>query len=184
MKYLKYLFLFFVLILFYPLYITFLNPISPKKSINHELKQSNFKTDLLVDYSSPQKKDRLIFGLEEDGALVPYGKYWRTGANFCTDFYTSSNILFNGSKLEAGKYFLYTIPKENSWDVVLNSDHGRFGFFNPNKENDVLITTVPSYNLGKVLEEFTIDFIEKNKSIYMRLRWDNVGISILINQLI
>tara|TARA_Y100001980_G_C14472430_1_gene252327 strand:- start:134 stop:688 length:555 start_codon:yes stop_codon:yes gene_type:complete len=183
-KYLKYFFLFFVIILFYPLYITFLNPISPRKSINYELIQNNFKTFLLVDYSSPQKKDRLIFGSKEDGALVPYGKYWRTGANFCTDFYTSSNILFNGSRLEAGKYFLYTIPKENSWDVVLNSDHGRFGFFNPNKENDVLITTVPSYNLNEVLEEFTIDFIEKNENIYLRLRWDNLGISILINQLI
>ena len=181
MKYLKYFFLFFVLILFYPLYITFLNPISPKKSVNYELIQSNVKTDLLVDYSSPQKKDRLIFGSKEDGALVPYGEYWRTGANFCTDFYTSSSISFNGSSLEAGKYFLYTIPKENSWDVVLNSDHGRFGFFNPNKENDVLITTVPSYNLDEVLEEFTIDFIEKNENIYLRLRWDNVGISILIN---
>ena len=184
MKYLKYFFLFFVLILFYPLYITFLNPISPKKSINYELIQNNFKTDLLVDYSSPQKKNRLIFGSKKDGALVPYGKYWRTDANFSTDFYTSSNILFNGSRLEAGKYFLYTIPNENSWDVVLNSDHGRFGFFNPNKENDVLITTVPSYNLDEVLEEFNIDFIEKNESIYLRLRWDNLGISILINQLI
>ena len=181
MRYLKYLFLLLVIILIYPLYITFLNPISPKRSINYELIQNNDKTDLSVDYSSPQKKDRLIFGSEENGALVPYGKYWRTGANFCTDFYTSSSILFNGSKLEDGKYFLYTIPKENSWDVVLNSDNGRFGFFNPNRENDVLITTVPSYDLGEILEEFTIDFIEENESIYLRLRWDNVGISILIN---
>ena len=54
-------------------------------------------------------------------------------------------------------------------------------FFDPNRENDVLITTVPSYDLGEVLEEFTIDFIEENESIYLRLRWDNVGISILIN---
>ena len=181
MKYLKYLFLLLVIILIYPLYITFLNPISPKKSINYELIQGNVKTDLLVDYSSPQKKDRLIFGSKEDGALVPNGIYWRTGANFCTDFYTSSSISFNGSSLDSGKYFLYTIPNENTWDVVLNSDHGWFGFFNPNRENDVLITTVPSYNLGEELEEFTIDFIEENDSIYLRLRWDNVGISILIN---
>ena len=45
----------------------------------------------------------------------------------------------------------------------------------------MLITTVPSYDLGEILEEFTIDFIEENESIYLRLRWDNVGISILIN---
>ena len=30
-----------------------------------------------VDYSSPGKKDREIFG-----ALVPFGQVWRTGANY------------------------------------------------------------------------------------------------------
>ena len=45
MRFIKYLFLLLVIILIYPLYITFLNPISPKRSINYELIQNNKKTD-------------------------------------------------------------------------------------------------------------------------------------------
>jgi hypothetical protein len=39
---------------------------------------------LKVSYSSPSKKGRLIFGREQDNALLPYGKVWRTGANEAT----------------------------------------------------------------------------------------------------
>ena len=184
MKYIKYLFFLIVIMLSYPLYITFLNPISPKSTINYNNTLNNKEVSLQVDYSRPQKKGRLIFGSEEEGALVPYNKYWRTGANFCTDFYTSSEILFNGNKLDSGKYFLYTFPNEDTWDVVLNSEHGRFGFFNPNRDNDILITSVPSYLIDDNLEQFTIDFQKKAETLdtlYLRLRWDNISVEIPIN---
>ena len=125
MKYIKYIPIVFVILLCYPLYITFLNPISPKSTINYDFDKNDKSISLQVDYSRPYKNGRLIFGTEEEGALVPYNNYWRTGANFCTDFYNSSEILFNGNKLDSGKYFLYTFPNENSWDIILNSDHGR-----------------------------------------------------------
>ena len=184
MKYIKYLFFLLVIMLSYPLYITFLNPISPKSTINYNNTLNNKEVSLQVDYSRPQKKGRLIFGTEEEGALVPYNKYWRTGANFCTDLYTSSEILFNGNKLDSGKYFLYTFPNEDTWDVVLNSEYGRFGFFNPNRDNDVLITSVPSYLIDDNLELLTIDFQQKaetSDTLYLRLRWDNISVEIPIN---
>ncbi len=40
--------------------------------------------DIEVNYSRPSKKKRFIFGREQDKALVPYGKVWRTGANEAT----------------------------------------------------------------------------------------------------
>ena len=33
--------------------------------------------DIKVVYCQPSKRARLIFGEEKDGALQPYGKYWR-----------------------------------------------------------------------------------------------------------
>ena len=93
-------------------------------------------------------------------------------------------ISFNGNKLDSGKYFLYTFPNEGTWDVVLNSEHGRFGFFNPNRDNDVLITSVPSYLIDDNLEQFTIDFQKKaetSDTLYLRLRWDNISVEIPIN---
>ena len=81
----------------YAIYIL-VNPVSPKDTVVYNSDDANFE----VVYSRPYKKDRLIFGSEEDGALVPFGKYWRTGANAATTFETSSDILFNGVKLKAG----------------------------------------------------------------------------------
>ncbi len=181
MKYVKYLLFFFVILFSYPLYITFLNPISPKSTINYSFDKNNKSIFLQVDYSRPYKKGRLIFGTEEENALVPYNKYWRTGANFCTDFYNSSEILFNGNKLDSGKYFLYTFPNENSWDIILNSEYGRFGFFNPNREKDILITSVTPILIDDDIEQFSIDFEEKNESILLRLRWAKTSVSIPIN---
>ena len=181
MKHIKYLLFFFVILFSYPLYITFLNPISPKSTINYSFDKNNKSISLQVDYSRPYKKGRLIFGTEEENALVPYNKYWRTGANFCTDFYNSSEILFNGNKLDSGKYFLYTFPNENSWDIILNSEYGRFGFFNPNREKDILITSVTPILIDDDIEQFSIDFEEKNESILLRLRWAKTSVSIPIN---
>ena len=75
-----------VLVLAFIGYVAYmiLNPVSPKETISY----SSEISDLEVVYSRPYKKDRLIFGSEEDGALVPFGKYWRTGANACL-LYTS-----------------------------------------------------------------------------------------------
>ena len=181
MKYIKYIPVVFVVLLFYPLYITFLNPISPKSTINYNFDKNDKSISLQVDYSRPYKKGRVIFGTEEEGALVPYNNYWRTGANFCTDFYNSSEILFNGNKLDSGKYFLYTFPNKNSWDIILNSDHGRFGFFNPDRENDVLITSVTPISIDEDFEQFEIDFEKIDKNIFLRLRWEKTSVSIPIN---
>ena len=181
MKYIKYIPIVFVILLCYPLYITFLNPISPKSTINYDFDKNDKSISLQVDYSRPYKNGRLIFGTEEEGALVPYNNYWRTGANFCTDFYNSSEILFNGNKLDSGKYFLYTFPNENSWDIILNSDHGRFGFFNPNRENDVLITSATPISIDEDFEQFKIDFEKIDENIFLRLRWEKTSVSIPIN---
>ena len=47
-----------------------------------------------VLYSRPYKKGRLLFGEAKDGALVPYGQYWRLGANESTEITFPINTLF------------------------------------------------------------------------------------------
>lgn len=56
---------------------------SPEKSATY----SKHGMNLSVQYSSPFKKDRVIFG-----ELVPYNTVWRTGANEPTTFSTNTNI--------------------------------------------------------------------------------------------
>ncbi len=158
----------------YAIYVL-VNPVSPKDTVVYNSDDANFE----VVYSRPYKKDRLIFGSEEDGALVPFGKYWRTGANAATTFETSSDILFNGVKLKAGKYALFTFPYENNWTVTLSSKSDVFfAIEQPDPKFDVLKTSVDVKSMETTLEQLTVDFLQDSSFVNMRLTWDNTSISI------
>ena len=60
------------LYLIYPIWI---NPKSPKSKEVLQMGELNIE----ILYSSPSKRERLIFGTKDQGALLPYGKYWRLG---------------------------------------------------------------------------------------------------------
>lgn len=152
-----------------------LNPESPKETVKYNASFSEIE----VVYSRPYKKGREIFG-----KLVPYGKYWRTGANAATTFESSKDILFNGQKLEGGKYRLYTVPSEKEWKVVLNSEGDTFfAVSEPDYSLDVLETTIAVEKLSSgVSEQFTIMFsdMENSSEILMGLMWDDVTVKIPI----
>ena len=166
-----------VLVLAFIGYVAYmvLYPVSPKETVSY----SSEISDLEVVYSRPYKKDRLIFGSEEEGALVPFGKYWRTGANAATTFETSSDISFNGEKLKAGKYALFTFPYQDSWTVSLNSESDVFfAISQPNTKLDVLKTSVPVRFLENQVEQFTIEFTKDSLGVNMTLAWEKTLISI------
>lgn len=168
-----------VLVLAFIGYVTYmvLNPVSPKETVSY----SSEISDLEVVYSRPYKKDRLIFGSEEDGALVPFGKYWRTGANAATTFETSSDILFNGEKLKAGKYALFTFPYEDSWTVTLSSESDVFfAIAQPDPKLDVLKTEVPVKPSENLIEQFRIEFAKDSLGVSMSLGWEKTLISITL----
>ena len=166
-----------VLVLAFVGYVTYMliNPVSPKDTVVYSSDNANFE----VVYSRPYKNDRLIFGSEENGALVPFGKYWRTGANAATTFETSSDVLFNGEELKAGKYALYTFPFENSWTVRLSSESDVFfAVSEPDRKSVVLKTEVPIEKLDKPIEQFTIKFSKDSTLVKMNLMWDRISVSI------
>ena len=167
-----------VLVLAFIGYVAYmiLNPVSPKETIIY----SSEISDLEVVYSRPYKKDRLIFGSEEDGALVPFGKYWRTGANAATTFETSNGISFNDQKLEPGKYRLYTVPGKEEWKVVLNSEGDKFfAISEPDYSKDILETFTSSKNIEET-EQFSINFSTDSTGVSMNMFWDKTVVSISI----
>ena len=152
-----------------------INPLSPKETVGYSSENTSFE----VVYSRPYKKGRLIFGSQEEGALVPFGKYWRTGANAATTFETSSEISFNGEPLKAGKYALFTFPYEDSWSVALSSESDVFfAISQPDPKLDVLQTSVDVKYLETPLEQFTIEFSKDSTYVKMSLMWDKTSVSI------
>ena len=161
----------------YLLYGTFVNPKSPRDTVT--LVQEDLTLE--VDYSQPFKKDRLIFGNSADGALVPFGTYWRLGANFATTFETNKEISFAGRSLAAGKYRVYAVPEDDHWVISLNSEFGSFGYTQPDYEKDIMSVNIASAQLMTAVEQFTIDFVEGDDSLSLRFRWDTTSVSLPIN---
>lgn len=133
--------------------------------------------ELEVFYNRPFKKDRIIFG-----ELVPYGEVWRTGANEATTFTTNQDLLVDGSLLKKGKYTLWTIPGEESWKVIFNSKMYPWGIDQDKKpsrepEFDALVIEVPTSNLERTMEQFSIYFERANDLIFMNLSWDNTKVT-------
>ena len=148
-------------------------PLSPEQKII----QNIGITDITVHYSRPSKRGRSIFG-----DLVPYGKYWRTGANRNTTIEISEDFFIDSKSIAKGKYAIFTIPGTEEWDVILYHDTDNWDV--PESVDPSKIAariTVPSTTLPLPLEVFTIsigDFTNYNFDLI--IAWDQTKISVPI----
>ena len=140
---------------------------SPEATVQY----TNSEVTIQVTYSRPSKKDRDIFG-----KLVPYGQWWRTGANEPTQIQLSRDLLFGqGQKLQAGKYSIVTIPEENEWTVIFNKRIPDWGTeYYP--ESDAIRVKATVESLPDVVELFTIDFTEDEGIPQMIIAWDKTKV--------
>lgn len=127
----------------------------PRISPASTLVQQIGLTEVRVSYSRPAARGRKIFG-----ALVPYGRIWRVGANESTKFKVSTDIRVEGNLLAAGEYALYAFPDEASWEIVFHADTSHWGdgrtAYNP--EEDVFRIVVQPKRVEEYRENFSISF--------------------------
>ena len=68
------------------------------------------------------KKNREIFG-----ALVPFNKLWRTGANKNTQITFSDDVEIGGETVKAGTYAIFAKPSLDTWEVSFYNDYSNWG---------------------------------------------------------
>ncbi len=141
---------------------------SPKKEAEGEIEGVSVK----IVYHSPSARGRTIMG-----ELVPYDKVWRTGANNATTFEIDGDISIEGETLEAGRYGLFTIPGEDSWTIVFNSNADQWGAFNYDESDDVLRVEVSPDETSDFVESFNIS-VEGNG---FRLEWENTSVFVSVS---
>lgn len=145
---------------------------SPKITTTGKIGDAN----ITITYGSPAVKGRKIWG-----ELVPFDKVWRAGANEVTQIETDKDLVVEGKKLPAGKYSLYTIPGEKTWQVIFNSQTGQWGIARSgettrNPEKDVIVVAVkPSQS---VLLEENLIYVINNKGLV--LKWENLEVPLVI----
>ncbi len=154
-------------------------PKSPKKTAEF----SDRGLDIKVSYSQPYKKGRLIFGEEKDGALQPYGKYWRLGANSATEITFSKDVNFAGKAVKAGSYRMYAVPGASTFQVSLNSELGVFlGVTEPDYSMDVVKVDLPVITTASEVEQFVINFASDSVGVNMDFVWDKIQVRVPITQ--
>ncbi|WP_416865509.1 MAG: DUF2911 domain-containing protein [Imperialibacter sp.] len=143
-----------------------------------ELTNAGVKVSLT--YSRPSVRDRVIFGTEEEGALQPYGVYWRLGANESTEVTVDSDVSINGKPLKKGTYKVYAVPGPESFEVIFNTELGNWGYSEADHELDVLSTTVPVVTDGSVTEQHTITLSPADGGVDVNVAFEKVKFTVPI----
>ncbi|MBL7856981.1 MAG: DUF2911 domain-containing protein [Cyclobacteriaceae bacterium] len=145
---------------------------------NVELTAGNLTAS--ITYNRPSVRGRLIFGTKEAGALQPYGQYWRLGANESTEITLNHDVKFNGEALKAGTYRVYAIPGPDTFEIIVNTELGKWGAFEPNHDLDILHTTVPVQKLTSSVEQYTIRMEPLETGILIIFEWSDTQFGIPI----
>jgi len=151
-------------------------PKSPKASAHI----NDGDLSISVTYCQPSKRGRLIFGEEKDGALQPYGKYWRLGANAPTEITFSKDVNFAGHSVSTGTYRMYAVPGAESFQISLNTGIGAMsGAPEPDYSLDVLKVDIPVMPTPET-EKFVINFTKEAQGINMDFVWDKILVRVPI----
>jgi hypothetical protein len=133
-------------------------------------------TGMEVEYSSPGKKDREIFG-----DLVPYNELWRTGANSATKITFDENVTFGGEPVKAGTYAMFTIPKKDEFTVILNSNPDQGGTGDYDEAKDVARVKAKAKDLKEPVERMRFTFENTtNESTDLVLSWADKSVTVPI----
>ena len=159
--------LLFTILLFQFSYTQLQSPVaSPRAKVSQKVGLVNIN----LDYSRPSKKGRTIFG-----NIVPFDQIWRTGANQATSISFSDDVKINNQLVEAGEYHVYSVPRENSLDLVIYKKTDAWGSLKSFDESLIKArVTSDFYDLPFSIETFTISFGDiSNAGASLNISWDN-----------
>src|ERR1700677_354970 len=148
----------------------------PLGSQRAEVSQRIGITDVTIDYHRPLVNDRKIWG-----ALVPYGKVWRAGANENTTITFSDPVLIEGKPLDKGTYGLHMIPNANEWTIIFSKNSTSWGSFTYDEKEDALRVTVKP-KAADMHNALTYDFDDlKPDSAVVELEWEKVAVPVKVS---
>lgn len=148
---------------------------TPQPSPFSKVEQKVGLTDVTLEYSRPNMRNRVVFG-----DLIPYGKVWRLGANTNTKISFSTDVVVEGKALKAGTYAVFAIPNKTQWDIVFYSNAGNWGA--PQQLDDSKIAAkvpVKSHEISETIETFTLGFDDlSNNGATLSIRWSNLYVGV------
>lgn len=144
-------------------------PLSPRTASMSNISDNHVH----IDYGSPSKRGRMIFG-----GLVGYGTVWATGAHKATWIDFGKDVIISEVEIQAGKYGLFTIPGETEWTIIISKDWDMHLADDYNEANDVVRVNAPVQKLDEVVESLTFEITETDtNSGQITIKWDQTAVS-------
>ncbi len=112
-----------------------------------------------IDYGRPLARGRVLIG----SSIMPYDRVWRTGANAATQFTTSAPIVLAGMQLPAGTYTLWSVPRKDGAELIVNKESGQWGTMY-DATHDLGMARMKTETLATPVEKFTISIIPIDKT--------------------
>jgi Protein of unknown function (DUF2911) len=149
----------------------------PDVSQAAKVKQRIALTDITITYHRPLVNGRKIWG-----ALVPYGKVWRAGANENTTIEFSDPVSVEGQPLPKGIYGLHMIPNPDSWTVIFSKTNTGWGSYSYKQDEDALRVNVKPRALAEMKEALEFEFEDlKPESTAVVLKWEKLGVPFTVS---
>jgi hypothetical protein len=131
---------------------------------------------LIIAYSSPFIRGRKIMG-----GLVPYGHWWRTGADNATTFQTDAALDLGGLRVPKGTYTIYTLPGATEWQLIINKQTGQWGT-EYNQRQDLGRVKMNLTQTPALVDSFKIELLSTggNKGL-LKMTWERTEVSVPFN---
>lgn len=124
-----------------------------------------------INYTRPSMRGRAIFG-----EVVPWNRYWRTGANRATKITVSHPLNFNGKILPSGEYSIFTLPSQDGWTIMFNKEANIWGTdYNP--AHDILRVPMQVEHVGDPVELMTIEVVPTATGGAINVIWEKIKAS-------
>jgi hypothetical protein len=133
-------------------------------SVRDTLRASIGDASFTIDYGRPLVRGRVLLG-----NILPYDYVWRTGANAATQLTTSAPLTLAGIRIPAGTYTLWTVPRANGADLIINRQTGQWGT-DYDGSQDLGMAPMTAETLTTPVEKFTMS-ITATAGFVVRSRW-------------
>jgi hypothetical protein len=154
--------------------------VSPHETISTVIGERRTGCRVTITYGRPYAKDpRGTENRKIWGALVPYDKPWRMGADEATTLITQQPLVFGETTIPVGAYTLYMVPSESGASKLAFSTRlGQWGI--PVEEtHDLARVDLKKDSVDKPIDQFTIT-IENNPAGggILKFKWESTEYSV------